>query len=49
MAQTITTKGTLKELQKVCNEVRIPIFEEITKIDEAWEGKAKGLLQVCGE
>ena len=49
-AKNINTKGkNKKELMTLCSQHEIPITEEVTKINEGWEGKAKGLLQVLWE
>lgn len=38
-----------KSMQKLAKENGIPISDEIPKIIEGWEGKAKGMLQILAE
>ncbi len=42
--------GTLASLQKTAVEKQVTLYEEILpKIQQGWEGKQKGLLQVLRE
>jgi len=42
--------GTLASLQKVAVEKHIPLYKEnLPKIQQGWQGKQKGLVQVLSE
>ena len=45
----VNARGNLKDLQILCKTNNLPISCEVPIIDEGWEGKSKGMLQVLWE
>jgi hypothetical protein len=46
----VLVSGTLASLQKNTEEKQIPLYEEnLPKIQQGWQGKQKGLLQMLWE
>ena len=48
-AKGLSAKGTAKEMIKQAEENGIATKQTTDKVDEGWQGKAKGLLQVLLE
>ena len=42
-------QGKLGDIQKLAQDRGIPIKEETPKVQQGWEGKAKGMLQILWE
>ena len=44
----ITAMGNIDNIRKLATSRGIPVEDEISKVIEGWEGKPKGMMQVCG-